>query len=309
MRWIEVVIDAKNRETDSLCDALAGIGIDGLIIEDESDFHDFLENNREYWDYVDEELTARFAGVSRLKFYLSDDASGLAALSRLRAELSLEPQLSYVEDGDWENGWRKFYAPIYIGERLVIVPEWEAAPFIGNGDRLPLLLNPGLGFGTGGHATTRMCLEAAQRYAAKGSRALDIGCGSGILGIAACLLGCAEAAGCDVDPIAADAAAENAALNGLSGSRFRVYTGDVLKDEGLQSALGGGYDLIFANIAADAILPLLPFARRVMAGGAVFICSGIIDGREDEVKAALKAAGLEEIEHLREDEWHCFAAR
>ena len=303
MRWIEATIPAGG-DADALCAALAELGVDGMVVEDEKDFHDFLENNHAYWDYVDEELSARFQGLSRVKFYLSDDEAGRAVLSRVRAA-GYAPETAFVEDSDWENNWRDYYKPIEIGETLAVVPEWEdyADPA-----RKLLRLDPGLIFGTGSHATTRMCLEAVASLAHPGLRALDLGCGSGILGIAALLFGAEAVVGCDIDPKAPDVARANASLNGFGEDVFRIYAGDVLADASLRKMLGTGYGLVLANIVADVILPLAGFVKQFMAPGAKFVCSGIIDGREDETRAALEKAGLRVLQHKHEEEWHCFIA-
>ena len=306
MRWIEAVIQTSAKEIDSLCEQLAALGVDGISIEDETDFQSFLENNRKYWDYVDEALTQRFAGRSRVKFYLPDDEDGNAALKRIREALPLEIGVGYMEDEDWENGWKQYYKPIPVGKRLLVVPEWmEAEP----DGRCILRLDPGIAFGTGSHATTRMCLAALEDYAGPGKRALDLGCGSGILGIAALLLGCDSVQGCDVDPKAPDAAVKNAALNAIGPDRFQVCAGDVLADMGMRRRLGTGYDIVLANIVADVIIPLSGFARGFLADGGVFICSGIIDERCTEVENALRRNGFEVLRHLREDEWSCFVCR
>ena len=167
-------------------------------------------------------------------------------------------------------------------------------------------LDPGIAFGTGSHATTRMCLEALEGVAAPGKCVLDLGCGSGILGIAALLLGCESMTGCDIDPKAPEAAARNAALNGIGEDRFSVCAGDLLSDEGMRRRLGTGYDIVFANIVADVIIPLSAFARRFLASGGVFICSGIIDFRRANVERALRRNGFEILREFREDEWSCF---
>ncbi len=306
MRWIEAVIPTAAGEIDSLCEQLAALGVDGISIEDEADFQSFLENNRKFWDYVDDELMRRFAGRSRVKFYLPDDEEGNAALARIREALPREIEIGYMEDADWENGWKQYYEPIPVGKRLLVVPEWmDAEP---NG-RTVLRLDPGIAFGTGSHATTRMCLAALEDYAGPGKRALDLGCGSGILGIAALLLGCDSVQGCDVDPKAPEAAVRNAALNGIDTDRFQVCAGDVLADLGMRRRLGTGYDVVLANIVADVIIPLSGFARGFMADGGVFICSGIIDDRCAEVENALRRNGFEVFQHLREEEWHCFVCR
>ncbi len=304
MRWIELCIDTPREEIDARCEELAALGLGGFVIENEEDFHEFLEHNRQYWDYVDRDLEDRFAGVSRIKAYLADDEDGRAVLAAVRARY--EPRVSYVEDSDWENNWRAYYKPIDTGEKLVVVPEWEETPSSG---RIPLRLDPGLIFGTGSHPTTRMCLAALERFASPGKRVLDLGCGSGILGIGALLLGCESCLGCDIDPKAPDVAAANAALNGLGADRFRVLAGDILSDRSLRRALGGGYALVLANIVSDVIIPLSAFVGEFLAPDGVFICSGIIEGRQDEVAAALRANGFAVDERRCEEEWHCFVCR
>ena len=304
MQWLECVVPG-GEDPDLTCERLAALGVDGMSIEDEREFQEFLENNRAYWDYVDEELRQRFAGVSRIKFWLSQDEAGQAILSRVRAA-GFSVDTSLIADEDWENNWKQYYRPIPIGERLVVVPAWEEAP--GSG-RLPLRLDPGLIFGTGSHPTTRMCLEALEKLAAPEKRVLDLGCGSGILAIGALVLGCREALGCDIDPKAPDVAEGNAALNGLGRDRFRVLAGDILTDAGMRRRLGGGYDLVLANIVSDVIIPLAPIAREFLAPDGVFICSGIIEGRQDEVEAALKKAGYTIQGHDCQEEWHCFVCK
>lgn len=303
MRWIEAAIATESGEIEALCLRLTELGIEGLTIEDEADFRDFLEHNRQYWDYVDEELDRRFAGLSQVKFYLPDDGGGHAQLAEIRAALGREIRLSSVEDSDWENNWREFYRPLEIGPRLLVVPEWENPE---TGGRTVLRLDPGLIFGTGSHATTRMCLCALQDYELDGKKVLDLGCGSGILGIGAAVLGCESVVGCDIDPKAPDVAAANAALNGIGPERFRVYAGDILGDEGLRGGLGTGFGLVLANIVADVIIPLSGFVRRFMAPGAVFVCSGIIDNRAAEVRAALAKNGFAVTRERHEEEWWCF---
>lgn len=297
---------AKSENIDELCLRLNDMGVEGMCIEDEADFKAFLENNRQYWDYVDEELEKKFRGLSRIKFYLPDDEEGRKQLARLREAFSESIEVSTVDDSDWENNWKEYYKPLKIGSRLIVVPQWEETDPEG---RTVLRLDPGLIFGTGSHATTRMCLEALQEHPVEGKRVLDLGCGSGILGIGAKVLGCGEVVGCDIDPKAPDVAGSNAALNGIGGESFRIYAGDILADEGLRGFIGGGYDIVLANIVSDVIIPLAAFVRRFMAPGALFICSGIIDGREDEVAAALKANGLEILEHKHSEEWNCFVCR
>ena len=302
MRWIEVIINTPGEEIDARCEELAALGAGGFVIENEEDFREFLESNRQYWDYVDKELEESFSGLSRIKTYLADDEEGRGVLRAIRERCG-EVGVSFVEDSDWENNWREYYKPIDVGEKLVVVPEWESVP---EGGRLPLRLDPGLIFGTGSHATTRMCLAALEQYAAPGKRVLDLGCGSGILGIGALVLGCESSTGCDIDPKAPDVAMANAALNGIGAERFQVRAGDILSDSSLRKALGTGYDIVLANIVSDVIIPLAPLVDAFLAPDGVFITSGIIEGRQNEVAAAIRAAGFAITAHRCEEEWHCF---
>ena len=303
MKWIEAAVATKSEEIDAVCEQLAALVAGGMVVEDEADFQAFLANNHQYWDYVDDELESKFRGVSRVKFYLSDDDEGRALLETIRTGIGREITTAYVQDSDWENNWRQYYQPIEIGEKLVVVPEWLETPDDG---RIPLRLDPGLIFGTGSHATTRMCLEAIETLAGSGKRVLDLGCGSGILSIGALVLGCREAVGCDIDPKAPDVAMDNAALNGIGADRFRVYAGDILSDKGMRAALGTGFDIVLANIVADVILPLAPLSREFLAPGGTFVTSGIIEGRQEEIEHALKKAGYTVEKHFCEEEWHCF---
>lgn len=305
MRYIEVCVNTPADEIERRCEEMTAMGAEGFVIENEADFQDFLENNHQYWDYVDDELESRFTGVSRIKCYLCDDEDGRAVLCRIRGAYD-GVETSFVEDSDWENNWREYYKPIEVGEKLVVVPEWEDIPDDG---RTALRLDPGLIFGTGSHATTRMCLAALEKYAGEGKTFLDLGCGSGILGIGALVLGSARCVGCDIDPKAPDVAASNAALNGIGSDRFKVYAGNILSDVSLRHMLGSGYDAVLANIVSDVIIPLSALVREFMKPGAVFITSGIIDGRQDEVRAALDGNGFEVVEHRNEEEWHCFVCR
>ena len=305
MRYIEVTVNTPGAEIDARCQEMADMGAGGFVIENEEDFKDFLEQNHQYWDYVDDELENQFAGVSRIKCYLTDDEDGLSVLRRINAAYD-DVTTSYVEDSDWENNWREYYKPIEVGEKLVVVPEWEEAPQDG---RLPLRLDPGLIFGTGSHATTRMCLAALEEFSKPGVRVLDLGCGSGILGIGALILGCDSCLGVDIDPKAPDVVMSNAALNGIGADKMTAWAGDIIADASLRARIGGGYQLVLANIVADVISPLSAVVRQFMAPGAVFICSGIIEHRWPETEAALISNGFEILDHKSEEEWHCFVCR
>lgn len=303
MRWIEASIETTSAEINALCAALEALGVEGVCVEDESDFQAFLENNRQYWDYVDEGLSSYYSGLSRIKFYCPDDKAGQNMLDAVRRALGRKITVSYVEDADWENAWKENFSPFEIGKRLLVVPEWIRPEANG---RAVLRLEPGLAFGTGNHATTRMCLEALEAIDVSGKRVLDLGCGSGILGLAALVLGAAGVMGCDVDPKARDAARSNAALNAVSDERYQIYTGDILSDKALQKKLAGSYDLIFANIVADVILSLTGMFREYLNPDGFVICAGIIDERAPEVEVAIRKNQFRIVRHLCEEEWHCY---
>ena len=304
MRYIEVTVDTPADELDLRCEQMNAMGAGGFVIENEADFLSFLANNRQYWDYVDDELERSFAGVSRIKCYLTDDEAGLNTLARIRAAYGAVGT-AYVADSDWENNWRQYYKPIETGKKLVVVPEWEEIPEDG---RLPLRLDPGLIFGTGSHATTRMCLEALEDCAAPGKLVLDLGCGSGILGIGALVLGADSCLGCDIDPKAPDVVMSNAALNSIGADRLAARAGDIIADAALRAEFGGGYGIVLANIVSDVIIPLSAYVPGFMASDGVFITSGIIEGRQDEVRCAMEENGLRVTGHRSMDEWHCYTA-
>ncbi len=305
MRYIELICNTPAEEIEERCERMTELGAEGFVIESEEDFKNFLEENRQYWDYVDEELENKFTGVSRIKCYLCDDETGRTVSKNIIAAYP-ETQASYVQDSDWENNWREYYKPIETGKKLVVVPEWEEIPADG---RTPLRLDPGLIFGTGSHPTTKMCLEELENYAGEGVKVLDLGCGSGILGIAALVLGSDFCLGCDIDPKAPDVVMQNAALNGIGGDRLKAVAGDIITDASLRASFGTGYDLVLSNIVSDVIINLAPHVPQFIKPDGVYISSGIIEGRENEVQAAIEKAGFEIIDHRIMDEWHCFVAK
>ena len=314
MEWLELKIDTSPSGLDAVTELLEQQGVTGVMIDDEADFQSFLENNRQYWDYVDEELLAQKKGVSRVTFYLERNENALGTVAAVRiamAALKKEhpeyaPMLLTMEDvadEDWENNWKQFYKPMEIGNRLLVVPEWEEAH---GGDRVKLVLNPGLTFGTGSHATTRLCLQALDTHIHGGESVLDLGCGSGILSIAALRLGAARAFACDIDEKCVDVAYENAALNGIGKDRYTVRWGDVLSDEALRQEMGGGYDVVVANIVADVIMGLSGSVRPFLKAGGLFLCSGIIDDRAEEVLAKLKGDGWDVFEQRSSEGWFSY---
>ena len=314
MDWLELKIDTSHAGLDAVTELLEQQGITGVMIDDEADFQSFLENNRQYWDYVDEELLAQKKGVSRVTFYLERNENALGTVAAVRiamAALKKEhpeyaPMLLTMEDDadeDCENNWKQFNKPMEIGNRLLVVPEWEEAH---GGERVKLVLNPGLTFGTGSHATTRLCLQALDTHIHGGESVLDLGCGSGILSIAALRLGAARAFACDIDEKCVDVAYENAALNGIGKDRYTVRWGDVLSDEALRQEMGSGYDVVVANIVADVIMGLSGSVRPFLKAGGLFLCSGIIDDRAEEVLAKLKGDGWDVFEQRSSEGWFSY---
>ena len=308
VKWLEAAINTTPDRLDRVCAQLAAAGMDSVVIEDEQDFLTFLEQNRQYWDYVDQELLDRMKGVSRVKFYVTDDAAGKAQLARYTRALEEECAVTPLSDNDWAYSWQKYYKPLAIGKRLYVVPEWLREEPVPEG-RAPLFLNPGLTFGTGSHASTQLCLEGVEEHAAPGRDILDLGCGSGILSIAGLCLGAKCAVAVDIDPKAVDVAYANAALNGIGADRYTVRAGDVLSDPALAAELARRrYHLVLANIVADVIIPLAPQVPKLLEEDGIFLCSGIIDTRVREVEAALKKAGLTVARKREKNGWAALEA-
>ena len=321
MNWLELHIDTTHAGLEPVETLLSSLGIDGVVIDDETEFQDFLENNHQYWDYVDEDLEKEMQGKSRVTFYLQADEEGFAKMGEVRIALenlkktaqacgTLLMTMDSLQDADWENNWKQYYKPMEIGERLLVIPQWEQEdPKVRKaleGGRVPLILEPGLTFGTGSHATTRLCLKALEQRVHGGERVLDLGCGSGILSIAALKLGAASALAVDIDDKCLDVAYENAAMNGIGRDTYTVKVGDILSDEALRAEIGGGYDVVLANIVADVIIGLGPMVRSLLRENGVFLCSGIIDTRAEEVADKLRQAGLEILDTRSSEGWYAY---
>ena len=315
MEWLELTIKTASGGIELVAAALTLWGFDSFVLDDEGEFEEFLDHNRDYWDYVDEELAQNMKGLSQIRLYLEDGPAAMEQVAQLRSQLAslqedwpgtdlgpLTVSLANLREEDWENNWKQYYQPIPIGQRLLVVPEW-LHPENPEG-RIPVVLDPGMIFGTGNHASTRMCMQELERLVRGGERVLDLGSGSGILSITALLLGAATATGVDIDPKAEDIARENAAFNGLGSGRFTALTGNVLGDEAFLTALRGeGSDLVLANIVADVIIPLAPVVPGLLKTDGTFVCSGVLNTRLDEVLAALDAAGLAVEAIHQEDDW------
>ena len=320
MEWLEVTIQTVSPAIDLLGAKLTAIGYDSFIVDDSSDFHSFLEENTQYWDYVDEALAQKMEHISQIRLYIENDTHAPERLSTLKSELaafrrqnpgmelgSLEVTLENLQDADWENSWKQYYQPIPVGQRLLIVPQW-LHPENPEG-RIPVVLDPGMIFGTGAHASTQMCLKALESRLRSGEDVIDLGSGSGILSIAALLLGANTAVGVDIDPKAEDIARENAALNGLYAPRFTAVTGNVISDQTMMQRLSQTkYDIVLANIVADVIIPLASVVPNFLRPNGIFICSGILNTRLEEVLHALEKADLHVTARAEQNDWCCLSA-
>lgn len=322
MQWIETNIYTTTEGIEPLCGRLYAVGLNGVQIKDAADFNDFIENETQYWDYIDESLEPLKTCETCVTVYLTDDADGRELLSHIRgtvAELQaldsdgrfgrLAIELSGINEEDWANNWKKYYKPFYLGRKLLIKPEWETLDEADSEGKVVLSMNPGHLFGTGTHHSTQLCMVELEKYVQKGDRVLDLGCGSGILSILTLLLGAENATAVDIDPAAPATAGENLALNGLDPARYRVLVGNVIDDEALRAQIGGDYDVVVANIVADVIIAMSGAAYAQTKRGGIFITSGIIAPRGDEVKAALTAAGFAIIDVHDQSDWLCITAR
>ena len=305
MDWTEVKIYIPTENTDEAA-AIANMAVPyGIYIEDYSDLEQGAREIARI-DLIDEELLARDRATSIIHLYIDPQDNPPEAVAFLRERLTAvgiphEVDAATVCEEDWANNWKKYFKPLPVGDKLLICPSWETAD---NPDgRCLLSIDPGMAFGTGGHDTTRLVLETLERHVADGCDFLDIGCGSGILSIAACLLGAGSALGVDIDALAVRTAKENGELNGLTEPKYTILKGDLAKD------VSGKYPVIAANIVADAIIALSPAVPALLADDGVYIVSGIIDTREQDVLAALAACGFTVVERHAHGGWLCLVTK
>ena len=317
MDYLEVTIQTASAGIETVASTLTASGFDSLVVEDQAEYENFLEDNRAYWDYIDEEFQQELQGLSRIKLYLEADGTEEKQLQKLQKVLdslkkrtkknlgTLEITSQLLPETNWEESWKDNYPPQEIGEKLVVVPCWNPEA---NG-RIPVILDPGLTFGTGAHPSTQMCMEFMENLVKEGMDVIDLGSGSGILSIAALRLGANSAIGVDIDPKAEDIARENAAYNDFGADRFDAVTGNVTEDTVLMERLSKKhYDLVFVNIVADVIIGLSPVLKHFMGEHTKVICSGILDIREAEVHEALTAAGLVIEQTKAKEDWRSLVA-
>lgn len=312
-KFIQVDIYTSSRAMDGITGALAEYGITGFIIRDGADFEDFLADKNSNWDYVDDSLMGLRDAEPCITLYIHENAQGQETLASIRALIAgyaennadgyygnIRMELANVKEEDWANNWKRFYKPFRVGKSLIIKPSWEDYP-AKDGDKV-LEIDPASTFGTGQHHTTKMVIELLEDVITGGERVLDLGCGSGILTIAALLFGAREASVCDIFENAVKTASENIEKNGFAC--FRAYCGNIIEDKKLRDEIGGGYNVICANIVADVIIGMSPLFCGFAAEDPRLIVSGIIDERLDEVKSALEKNGWKIEKQLNEEGWN-----
>ena len=314
MNFIQVDVYTKSEAVNVLVVRLSELGINGFTIHDSADFEEFLENKDMNWDYVDDDLMGLKNVPTHITLYLQDNEQGLETLNELKGVLSelkaengefygsLELEIDNVREEDWANNWKQYYKPFNVGEKLIIKPSWEDVTDIG--ERKILEIDPASTFGTGQHHTTRLVMEELEKIVSDSDRILDLGCGSGILSIAAMLLGGESAVMVDIFKNAADTAAENMEKNGFSSDKFRSYCGNIIEDEPLRAEIGTGYNVVVANIVADVIIAMSGLFRGFMAENGTLIVSGIITERLGEVMSALKENGFNIVKTAEQEGWN-----
>ena len=322
MEWIEVFVSTSQMGLEPVEAVLYECGLTGLMIHDESDFAEFLENPHRDWDYVADELVEEKEQlVTGITFFVKDDLYGREQLAQIKAALaavkeaekelelgSLEVTMKNVKEEDWANNWKKYFKPFPVGEKIMIKPSWEELKE--PTDKVVLKIDPGQIFGTGTHETTQLCMELIETYVKKDDMVLDIGCGSGILSIASLLLEAKEADAVDIDPNAINIAYENSDRNDIPREKYHVCAGNILEDAELnQKYSGKKYDMVEANIVADIIIALTKQVPDYIKDGGIFLSSGIITERKEDVLAALEAGNFK-VEAVREKNgWVAIASR
>lgn len=320
MEFKKIDVYTESEAVYPLTMQLSELGINGFEIHDSADFEDFLENKEMNWDYIDDDLMGLKNEKTHITLYLQENVQGAEMFTALKGALadiksrdednfygSLEIATGSIKEEDWANNWKQYYKPFNVGEKLIIKPTWEKVEDCGG--RKILEIDPASSFGTGQHHTTKLVMETLEKVIEGGERVLDLGCGSGILSIAALLLGAEKAVMTDVFLNAVETASENVRQNGFSDKMFDAYCGNIIDDEELRKKIGEGYDVITANIVADVIIKMAPFFRGFLKKDGYIIVSGIITQRLDEVKSALSTENIR-IEEIKEEaEWNALLCR
>lgn len=315
MKWKQFRLKTTTQAEDIVSSMLADLGIEGVQIEDkiplteqdkEQMFVDILP------DIPDDD------GTAYLTFYLDEEEDVAPVLMNVRKELEdmrafldvgeCTIEESETEDVDWVNNWKQYFHQFYIDDILVI-PSWENVK-PEDSDKMVIHIDPGTAFGTGMHETTQLCIRALKKYVTSETEILDVGCGSGILGMLALKFGAKHSLGTDLDPCAIDATHENMEVNGIRKDQYEVMIGNIIDDKEVQDKVGyEKYDIVVANILADVLVPLTPVILHQLKTGGIYITSGIIDAKEETVVEAVKEAGLEVLEVTYQGEWVSVTAR
>ena len=315
MKWNQFRLKTTTEAEDIVSSMLADLGIEGVQIEDKIPLTQ-QDKEQMFVDILPD--IPEDDGVAYLTFYLDPDLDAGTILAQVREEM--EQMRAYVdvgdatieesetEDVDWVNNWKQYFHQFYI-EDILVIPSWEDVK-AEDSDKLVIHIDPGTAFGTGMHETTQLCIRALRKYVKNGDLVLDVGCGSGILGMLALKFGAGHSIGTDLDPCALDATHENMEVNGIAKDQYKVMIGNIIDDKDVQDAVGyEKYDIVLANILADVLEPLTPVIVHQMKPGAVYITSGIIEDKETVVTEAVKAAGLEVLEVNHQGEWVSVVAR
>lgn len=315
MKWNKFRIETTTEAEGLVSSMLMDLGIQGIEIEDNIPMSQ-REKEQMFVDILPE--TGVDDGVAYISFYLEEEDDKEAVLAKVRAELedmrayievgSGSIEESQTEDVDWVNNWKKYFHQFYVDD-ILIIPSWEnVKPEDEN--KMIVHIDPGTAFGTGMHETTQLCIRQIRKYTTEHTRILDVGCGSGILGMLALMFGAEYSVGTDLDPCAIDATRENMQVNGITEDRYEVMIGNIIDDKAVQDKVGyEKYDIVAANILADVLVPLTPVIVNQLKPGGIYITSGIIDDKEETVVNAVKAAGLEVLEVNYQGEWVSVTAR
>ena len=320
MKWKEITVNTSEEGVEIVLARFDMLGIQQVsIIQGMDEIEQLLRSAEKYWDYADEAAMNKQPAVQA---YVSDVPENEGVEEAVRASMeelktigeglgldlgSLEISVRTVDEEDWANNWKQYFKPTEVGEKLLVCPTWEKVPE-GN-TRAVLRIDPGMAFGTGTHHTTRMCLELLEKHIKPGDIVADLGCGSGILSIAASLMGAEETYAIDIDPVAARVAEENALLNEVDLSKYRIRIGDILSDKEFRNEVSKRkYDIVLANIVASVIIAFAPVFPILLKKGGLLITSGIIDDRLDEVLSALRSVGLTVLEVKNGEGWRAVLA-
>lgn len=316
MKWIRFTLDTHTDAVDMLSYMLDEIGVEGIEIEDHVPLSE-EDKKKMFVDILPDPEDND--GTAKVHFYMEPENCNPEKIMMQVQDIFQEVKqfcnigkgtvsLSETEDKDWINNWKTFFKPFRAADNIVIKPTWETYEKE-NEDDILIEIDPGIAFGTGSHETTKLCIQALDKYVKKGDSVLDVGCGSGILSIAALKLGAAHATAIDIDEVAVKVAAENMEVNHIPASQYTLYDGDLITNSFLKVKAGTSHDIVVANILADVIIPLTGVIRPHLKKGGLYITSGIINTKEEEVREALIANGFEilGVEYMKE--WCCFIAK